>query len=734
VEVRVNGVVARLSRVIGPTGEIEVDPNSYPNVALQKRDPGIIPDPGTTVTVSYTYDRSLLRTDLLQRVFYRATTVGYLVDLNCATEVTPILRETPLERAAVTSSVEVEKIDWIWREAVRRNRWILDQGGERVKVFIRKHVGEICGCTQTTTHKQPLNDCHVCFAPQTLVRTDTGYKPINTVAVGDHVLSSSGQYSRVTRVFETPFTGDLLAIRSAVSTNAILTTLNHPFYTLVGHHGVVQCRPTTCHMILDRDNVLYSIQGQGTGVRQLPSGRWWARAGAGTRGKRISLGTFSTEEEAKQVVQSYRLRHKKAHSLEWLRAEDLDEDDWLVAQYPRTVRDLTYVEIPLCFQKTSQFGPDRQGVTRFDVDEEFLWVVGLYLAEGSAGGRSITFALHADEVDYQSRVKRFFDQRGYTASIRVDSGDGLGAVVVVNGSHLSEWFPVWLGRHCDKKRIPEELMCLPPKKQQWLLQGIYDGDGWKNGTEVTQTSELLALQLSEVLHRIGKRPLIRQQRSKALTPKGNPRKLAYCVNWEGSEFTNASRKGRWSFEGQELSRIKGITKVPYEGPVYNLEVEGDHTYVVQGVVVHNCYGTSIVGGYEGPFDVVMAPDDAERKHSQRDTGRTIEHGYEVWTGPSPLLSQRDFVVKITGDRYSVGAVRMPTNRGMVLQQHFMLGHLDEKDIRYRVPIDLCNHVVSRYVDRLVPPLNSPAQITDKSNIPSERQIRGRTITWENIVW
>jgi len=29
------------------------------------------------------------------------------------------------------------------------------------------------------------------------------------------------------------------------------------------------------------------------------------------------------------------------------------------------------------------------------------------------------------------------------------------------------------------------------------------------------------------------------------------------------------------------------------------------------------------------------------------------------------------------------------HRGMVLQQHFNIGHLDEKDIRYRVPVGTC---------------------------------------------
>lgn len=148
----------------------------------------------------------------------------------------------------------------------------------------------------------------------------------------------------------------------------------------------------------------------------------------------------------------------------------------------------------------------------------------------------------------------------------------------------------------------------------------------------------------------------------------------------------------------------------------------------------DCYGTGFVGGYEGPYDIIIAPDDAERRISQRDVGRTVEHTYEVWTGPSPLLNQRDFIAKINGDRYSVGPVRMPTNRGMVLQQHFNIGLLDELDIRYQVPVDNLAVLAANQIRKIGPERAAPAQITDKVNIPDERELRGRTITWENIVY
>lgn len=147
-----------------------------------------------------------------------------------------------------------------------------------------------------------------------------------------------------------------------------------------------------------------------------------------------------------------------------------------------------------------------------------------------------------------------------------------------------------------------------------------------------------------------------------------------------------------------------------------------------------CFGTGVLGGYEGPYDVVMAPADAEKRIAQTDRGRSVTHEYEVFMGPRPLLSQRDFLVKINGERYSVGPVRMPTNRGMVLQQHFMIGHIDEKDIRYRVPIDNPRLYLENQIKALTPPSFAEAQVTDKPNIPDERELRGRNVVWGNIVY
>lgn len=191
-------------------------------------------------------------------------------------------------------------------------------------------------------------------------------------------------------------------------------------------------------------------------------------------------------------------------------------------------------------------------------------------------------------------------------------------------------------------------------------------------------------------------------------------------------WREAIRKNHWILqEGGErvkvfLRKRSGVICPCIPDDVHQQPINDDPT----------CFGTGIVGGYEGPYDIIVAPDDSERKITQKEHGRTVEHSYESWTGPSPLLSHRDFIVKINGERYSLGPVRMPTNRGMVLQQHFTVGHFDEKDIRYRVPVDNPVKYAAVQFAPSGPEGNAPSNPTDKPNIPEDRQLRGRTPVWE----
>jgi hypothetical protein len=105
-------------------------------------------------------------------------------------------------------------------------------------------------------------------------------------------------------------------------------------------------------------------------------------------------------------------------------------------------------------------------------------------------------------------------------------------------------------------------------------------------------------------------------------------------------------------------------------------------------------------------------------------------------GPYPLLNDRDFIVRQNNDRYMVSRVNPQGGRGAIYQQHLMLSHIDQRDIRYQVPITGGGVTVPAAYNayREDRPSDAAPVIPNKPEIPDEHEIRGRTVTFENIVY
>jgi len=376
--------------------------------------------------------------------------------------------------------------------------------------------------------------CFTCFVPGTLVNTELGYRPIESIKEGERVLSLDGKYHRVKSVFKRQYTGEVVSIVTNINTNPIVVTKEHPF------------------LVLRR-----------TYKNKLPNKYIY--------NKSIKKGNTS-------IISSY--------SLDWDAAETITKKDWLVPQWNSDLRDLDKISIPKEFLKKSNKGPKTKGIHEFIVDNEFLWVVGMYIAEGSSAKRSIVFSLNRDEEEYQKRLLFFFRRYGYDPKLYYKGKKG--ATIYVCSTVLEKWFPAWLGHLCQNKHIPQELMYLPKDKAWSLVKGIYDGDSVKSTGLLEQTSEILTLQLSDILHRVGEQPLLHRHAHKSLTPKGNKRLVSYNISWE-KNHRYKDRIGRWSYEDKILAFVRKTSKHHYTGVVYNLEVEEDPTYVVNGIVVHNCH-------------------------------------------------------------------------------------------------------------------------------------------------
>jgi hypothetical protein len=368
-----------------------------------------------------------------------------------------------------------------------------------------------------------------CFAPNTLVRTINGYKPIESINIGEKVLCENGSFKPVIKVFERDYKGQMIKFWTRLGVDPIVVTPDHQFKSLVpndAHNTTQPCRLHIC-------------------------------------------GQKRHDPEQK-------------HEISWKSIQEIGSIGYLLSTTPKETFDINSIGIPKEFILRKSKGSEL-----FKVDEEFLWMVGMYLAEGSSDGDKIQFALSSNERPYYDRIKKFFENNGYHCWERKEKKNYNGLVIKISSRKLSKWFDSWLGHGCDNKSIPCELLNLPNNKIRFLLNGILDGDNFKASNSFHQTSKNLALQVTEIGLRLSKHtPTI----SKKDNSKIN-RKTSYTVVHADPRIERLAKSNKrltWKHKGNTLVAPYSFEKIPYNGKVYNIEVDTIKSYVVQNILVHNC--------------------------------------------------------------------------------------------------------------------------------------------------
>jgi formate hydrogenlyase subunit 6/NADH:ubiquinone oxidoreductase subunit I len=70
--------------------------------------------------------------------------------------------------------------------------------------------------------------CHFCVTPETLIAANPSVKPISEIRIGDCVLTHSGLYQRVRRIYRHEFSGRLYSIRPLGAPFPLKVTEDHP--------------------------------------------------------------------------------------------------------------------------------------------------------------------------------------------------------------------------------------------------------------------------------------------------------------------------------------------------------------------------------------------------------------------------------------------------------------------------------------------------------------------------
>ncbi|MGQ9728425.1 MAG: SufD family Fe-S cluster assembly protein [Candidatus Fervidibacter sp.] len=229
---------------------------------------------------------------------------------------------------------------------------------------------------------------------------------------------------------------------------------------------------------------------------------------------------------------------------------------------------------------------------------EQLRLLGYYLAKGCAFVHKtlnqpvVSFSFGETEKECIEEVKSLIRTVAGKRPIVVEVPEKHEVRVLVYSQELMDFCLKHAGRGAATKQLSEDIMEMPIEQIIPLLDAYFAGNGntcMKGKSEmriIATASQVLACQIQELLARMGIYASIQIRKGGKEAIKGRQinRKDRFIVVW-----TNNKRMGEVRDAGDYfLVPVKGIRRVPYDGFVFNLDVEHPHSYLVRGFACHNC--------------------------------------------------------------------------------------------------------------------------------------------------
>lgn len=265
-------------------------------------------------------------------------------------------------------------------------------------------------------------------------------------------------------------------------------------------------------------------------------------------------------------------------------------------------------------------------VSNLNIDDDFLYLLGYWLGDGWLwkNKRPLSHEFMALDicVDEKSpcmdRLRQCFDSvfgDQYQENHGSFCNDDLHHFMV-DDPMFCEWWNNNFGSSSSNKKLPEWIMSLPTEKQIWILRGMIDSDGCVSETKsgysvhIDSITKRMMTDLFQIGIRCGIPFSYRLSTGTSVLPRNGVHKeyksyrlsvghsekiealISGCVK-EPSSYDFGSRPcnniGFIEHNGKMYYKLDGVSHPHYEGYVYNLQVEGSHTYAVNCVDTHNCF-------------------------------------------------------------------------------------------------------------------------------------------------
>jgi len=390
-----------------------------------------------------------------------------------------------------------------------------------------------------------------CFTSGHKVITNRGLINIEDVVTGDKVITDNGSWQTVNEVMHREYTGDLYEIVPETAYDKITCTPNHRFLT---EEGWVRA-----------DRLLHSNHSRVKACSKL-------KVPTVSFNKVYNNVDLLSETKNDYMFEIYEEDGKLGYKVKMMSASS--NEYWC-----------------------------KQGnlINRFLVlDNDFMYFIGRWIGDGSVTSRKqgkrrpsvLQIVFNATtERDAFERCKSIGEQKfGIVPSVRETEQNTI--ALRFENPIISTWFFNEFGKGCEGKCIPDKYT-----GDFNIALGLLDSDGsihTHGAVSITLKNKGLIDWLRDTLYLNGincKEPLpTKHENTFAMRiPTG----LAKArLNVHLTKTYRDKREGTVNLTGIERDYVKVMdveVKENITATVYNLSVEGTHSYSVNGVICHNCY-------------------------------------------------------------------------------------------------------------------------------------------------
>ena len=270
---------------------------------------------------------------------------------------------------------------------------------------------------------------------------------------------------------------------------------------------------------------------------------------------------------------------------------------------------------------------------------EFWYLVGLYLGDGwlkFGKGYDVVFGLNSKKIN---KLNNNVDVNNWNWSIYEENTCSR---LRFANKEFYKFIEKYIGTGSFEKHIPYEILCLPKEQLAQVYKGYLDSDGCNiNRTDKFQFSSVnknliysMSLIINKLFHRPTQISLVKVKPQKMICGR-----LVNQHNWYLLRFTMNKKKQDHAFYENGYIWYP-FTKIEngLKERVYNIEIDIDHSYIVQGCISKNCQDFSVSGKQAGGDK-----NSGTRSSLMYETLRIVEKlkpNYVIWENVKNLLSKK----------------------------------------------------------------------------------------------